>query len=113
MLRRKHRQQSQGQIPWEEAQRHSSSPKKAAALNYDASEDAVPRVVAKGRRKLAEEIVERARNAGVPIVEDGHLVDALLALQLDEEIPVELYAVVAEVLAWVLQLKAACRAADG
>jgi flagellar biosynthesis protein len=82
---------------------------KAAALRYDPSVDDAPRVIAKGQRKLAEQIVARGRDAGVPVVENEELVNALVSLPLDQEIPVELYAVVAEVLAWVLQMKTAVR----
>ncbi len=84
-----------------------SPPKKkraqAAAVQYDKSEDA-PRVVASGEGYIAEKIIELARQADVPVVEDAALVSALLVLELGEEIPGELYEAVARILAFVYKL---------
>jgi flagellar biosynthesis protein len=80
----------------------------AAALAYD-SEDArrsrAPRVVAKGQGHLADEIIERARAAGVPIHESRELTALLTQVDLDQHIPPALYVAVAEVLAWVYRLE--------
>lgn len=78
--------------------------KKAAALSYEAGQGAAPRLVASGEGHLAEKIVEIARSAEVPLVEDAALVSALLVLELGEEIPIELYEAVARVLAFVYDL---------
>ena len=59
---------------------------------------------AKASGFIARKIVERAIEADVPIVEDAALVSALISLELGEEIPSELYEVVARVLAWVYKL---------
>lgn len=75
--------------------------KKAAALSYEPGPGAAPRLVASGEGYLAEKIIEIARSAEVPLVEDAALVSALLVLELGEEIPVELYEAVARVLAFV------------
>lgn len=75
--------------------------KKAAALTYNVGESTAPKVVAIGKGDIAEKIVEKAMEAGVPIVEDPHLADALTALKIGSEIPRELYEVVAEVLAFI------------
>lgn len=77
---------------------------RAVAVRYDRETMSAPAVVAKGEGFVARKIVERALEAEVPIVEDAALVSALLSLELGEEIPSELYQVVARVLAWVYRL---------
>jgi len=77
--------------------------KKAVALKYE--EGSAPRVRAKGRGKLAERIVREALATGVPVHQDDVLADALYVLELDAEIPPELYRAVAAVLAFVLSLE--------
>ena len=77
---------------------------KAVAVKYDSKQMAAPTVVAKGEGFIARKIIERAAEADVPIVEDAALVSALISLELGEEIPAELYEVVARVLAWVYKL---------
>jgi flagellar biosynthesis protein len=78
--------------------------KKAAALRYDHGRDQAPRLVAQGRGKIAEKIVELANQHQVPLVEDPNLVQMLEALDLNVEIPPNLYHAVAEVLAFVYRL---------
>ena len=77
---------------------------RAVALQYDREAMEAPTVVARGEGLVARKIVERALEAEVPVVEDAALVSALLSLELGEEIPAELYEVVACVLAWVYRL---------
>lgn len=77
---------------------------RAVAVKYDNRRMAAPTVVAKGEGFIARKIIERAKEADVPIVEDAALVSALISLELGEEIPAELYEVVARVLAWVYRL---------
>lgn len=82
--------------------------RRAAALSYeptDARAGLAPRLVAKGRGFVADEIIERARAAGVPVHESRELVSLLLQLDLDAHIPPALYVAVAEVLAWVYRLE--------
>lgn len=79
-------------------------PKKAVALKYDPEEDRAPRVVAKGEGYLAERIIALAREAGIPIKEDSELVKSLMEVELEREIPSELYEAVAVVLAWAWRL---------
>lgn len=76
----------------------------AAALAYDPQTDQAPRVVASGRGKIAEQILALAEQYHVPVYEDAELSAALAMLNLDEEIPPELYLVVAEVLAYVYRV---------
>jgi len=78
--------------------------KKAAALRYAQNKERSPRVVAKGRGKIAEKIVALAEQHQVPLVEDRHLIQMLEALDVDTEIPPELYQAVAEVLVFVYRL---------
>ena len=78
--------------------------KKAAALRYDKTRDLAPKLVAKGRGKMAERIIQMARENNVPLVEDRNLVQVLEALDLNTDIPPELYQAVAEVLVFVYRL---------
>ena len=84
---------------------------RAVALSYDTN-DGAPRVVAKGRGLLAEEIIERARAAGVFVHESPDLVSLLMQVDLDERIPPELYVAVAELLAWLYRLEHAAQGAE-
>lgn len=78
--------------------------KKAAALKYRKQEDHAPRVVAKGKGLIAERIVEIARQHNIPLKRDPALMEVLSKLDLDREIPVELYKAVAEILAFVYRM---------
>lgn len=78
--------------------------KKAAALSYNPEKDNAPRVNAFGEDFLARRIIEVAKEANIPIVEDAALVSALLTLELGEEIPVDLYEAVARILAFLYKL---------
>ncbi|MET3942849.1 flagellar biosynthesis protein [Paenibacillus sp. PvP094] len=77
--------------------------KKAVALKYVPGESEAPVVVAKGRGKVAEAILDKAKENGVPVQEDAALVEVLSKLDLDEQIPAELYQLVAEVLTYIYQ----------
>ena len=76
---------------------------KAVALRYDLGESA-PKVVASGQAYVAEKIVERAIDNEVPIYQDSALVEDLMRLDLGDDIPPELYEVVAQVLIYVSDL---------
>ena len=77
---------------------------KAVALKYDNKNDHAPKVIAKGRGDVAEKIIEIANAHHLPLYEDKNLVQILDALELETEIPPELYRAVAEVLAFVYRL---------
>lgn len=81
-------------------------PPSAVALAYQ-SGDSAPRVVAKGRGMIAEQIIERAKEHGVAVHESKELVALLLQVELDEHIPPALYRAVAELLAWLYRVEAA------
>lgn len=74
--------------------------KEAIALSYEAGEEA-PKVLATGKGYLAERIVERAKEANIPIHQDEKIADALAGLDIGEYIPKELYEAVAEILVFV------------
>ena len=75
--------------------------KKAVALKYDRENDDAPRVKAKGQGLVAEKIIELAKEHGVPVHDDPDLVEVLASLDIDEDIPSEIYVAVAELLAFV------------
>ncbi|MGZ3529912.1 MAG: EscU/YscU/HrcU family type III secretion system export apparatus switch protein [Vulcanimicrobiaceae bacterium] len=77
-----------------------------AALKYDPAGSEPPQIIATGRGLVADEIVRVAKEHKIPLHEDAELVEALARLDLSEHIPHELYAVVAEVLAYVFRVDA-------
>ena len=77
----------------------------AIAIQYDKTADNAPRVVAKGLRLKAEKIREIAKAAGVPIMKNVSLANALYRVEVGQEIPEELYDAVAEVLNFVFALQ--------
>jgi flagellar biosynthesis protein len=76
----------------------------AVALKY-APGDSAPTVVAKGRGLIAEEIISRAREHGIFVHESPELVALLSKVDLDGQIPPQLYIAVAELLAWIYQVE--------
>lgn len=86
------------------AKPESNPQKSAVALAYSQT-DAAPRVVAKGRGLIAEQIIARAREHGVYVHESPELVSLLLQIDLDQRIPPQLYIAVAELLAWIYRLE--------
>ncbi|MCL4235192.1 MAG: EscU/YscU/HrcU family type III secretion system export apparatus switch protein [Deltaproteobacteria bacterium] len=86
----------------------------AAALKYEPGKDSAPKIVAKGFGKVAERILELAREHGIPIHVDRDLTGFLAKLKLDAPIPPELYRAVAEVLAIIYRAnREAARHASG
>ncbi|MGP4075590.1 EscU/YscU/HrcU family type III secretion system export apparatus switch protein [Halobacillus sp. K22] len=75
--------------------------KEAIALSYQSENEEAPKVVAKGRGYIADNILEKAKDNRVPIQEDSTLVELLSELNINEQIPEELYHVVAEVFAFI------------
>lgn len=80
--------------------------KKAVALKYDRGKAAAPKVTAKGRGAVAERILALAKEHKIPIEKDSTLMEALYRLDINEEIPEELYQVVAELLAFIYRMNA-------
>lgn len=77
------------------------TPSIAVALQY--THPGVPRVTAQGRGKVAEAIMKAAEEHNIPIEENPALAEALAQVELDSEIPEQLYRAVAEVLGYVLR----------
>lgn len=78
----------------------------AVALAYHGGQSA-PKVVAKGKGLIAEQIVKKANESGVFVHESKELVSLLMGVELDKEIPPMLYRVVAELLAWLYHVESA------
>lgn len=78
--------------------------KTAIALRYDVEKDKAPLILASGRGPIAEEILRLAEENKIPLYEDPELAKLLSKLELDAEIPPELYTLVAEVLFFVYKL---------
>lgn len=76
----------------------------AAALRYREGMKS-PVLIAKGRGLVAEQILRRAKEAGIYVHESAELVALLMQIDLDERIPPILYRAVAEILVWVYQLE--------
>jgi flagellar biosynthesis protein len=76
----------------------------AAALQYDPTQTGAPKVVAVGRGKVAEHILELARQNHIPVYADPTLCSLLAVVNLGDEIPPELYQVVAQVLAYIYRV---------
>ncbi len=72
----------------------------AVALEYNPDEDA-PKVVASGKGVLAQRILEKGKEANVPVHKDDKLANTLSKLEIGDMIPPELYEVVAEILIFV------------
>lgn len=75
-------------------------PRTAVAISYEPDE-AAPKVIASGRGYLADKIIERAKEADIPLHKDEKLADTLSRLEIGDMIPPELYEVVAEILLFV------------
>lgn len=81
-----------------------SNPRKAVSLGYEHGKDPVPHVLAKGEGVAADEIIRLAKELGVPICENESLVESLLRLDYQQDIPEELFTVVAEILAFAYEI---------
>lgn len=77
----------------------------AVALDYEIATHSAPVVVAKGRGHIAESILEIAREHGITIEANPMLAEALSGVEIDQAIPRELYAAVAEVIGFVLRTR--------
>lgn len=84
----------------------------AIALAYEAG-DFAPRVVAKGRGVIAEQIIFRAKEHNVFVHESRELVALLMQVDMDDHIPPELYQAIAEILAWLYRLESGAKSQPG
>lgn len=76
---------------------------KAVALAYEQNKQRAPKVIAKGEGFIAEKIIQKAKEYDIPLFQSKALVDSLINLELDEEIPPALYKAVVEVFIWLYQ----------
>ncbi|WP_042144859.1 EscU/YscU/HrcU family type III secretion system export apparatus switch protein [Paucisalibacillus sp. EB02] len=76
---------------------------KAVALSYDQEKEFTPRVSAKGKGLVADNIINKAKENQIPIIEDKTLIELLSELDINEKIPEDLYQAVAEVFAFIYQ----------
>ena len=74
----------------------------AVSIEYEGT--GAPKVTAKGKGHIAEEIIKKAKEFGIPIQEDLPLVELLSSVELNEEIPEELYEAIAQVLTFAYQI---------
>ncbi len=77
---------------------------KASALRYDKEKENAPILVAKGKGKVAEKIIDIANKENIPVIENKALADILDKLDIYDEIPPELYRVVAQLFAFIYKL---------
>lgn len=73
----------------------------AAALQYSPETDAAPKVVATGKGIVAEKMIEKAKEADIPVYQNTELAQTLSALGIGDQIPPEVYDVVAEILIFI------------
>ena len=77
---------------------------KAAVLKYDVDKDKAPKIVGLGKGQVAEKILQVAEEHRIPFYEDPSLIDLLSKLEIQSEVPPQLYNLVAEVLSFVYKL---------
>ena len=87
-----------------ESQKNTSKERKAAALSYDKAKNNAPKVVAKGQRYLADEIIRIADKYEIPIKKDEDLMGMLDTIEVNQEIPPQMYKAVAEIFSFIYQL---------
>lgn len=78
--------------------------KTAVALKYNIDTDETPKLTAKGKGIVAEKIIAIAKEKNIPLYEDSQLSQVLQSLDIDTEIPPELYHAVAEALVFIYKL---------
>ena len=79
--------------------------RKAVAVKYDEKLNNAPKVIVKGKNYLAEKIIELAQEHNIYIRKDSELAELLYNIGVGEEIPEELYSIIAEVLAFVYRIR--------
>jgi len=77
---------------------------KAVALEYDNAKNSAPKVIAKGEGKSAQKIIQIAKENGVTLKKDEDLVELLSKVELDKEVPPEMYKAVAELFAFLYKV---------
>lgn len=83
---------------------NSRRTKSAVSLQYDSLTSAAPKVTAKGKGQVAENIIALAHEHNIPVQQDPDLIEVLSQVDVDQEIPPAVYQVVAELLAFVYKM---------
>ena len=78
--------------------------KKAVALGYNRSQDNAPKVLASGAGEIANKIISIAKEHDIPIKEDPDLIEILSKVEVDQEIPPNLYKAVAEIFSFLYKI---------
>ena len=78
--------------------------KKAVALGYNRSQDNAPKVLASGAGEIANKIIRLAKEHDIPIKEDPDLIEILSKVEVDQEIPPNLYKAVAEIFSFLYKI---------
>lgn len=78
--------------------------KKAVALQYDNDKNSAPKVIAKGEGKTAQKIIQLAKENGVRLKKDEDLVELLSKVELDAEVPPQMYKAVAEIFSFLYKI---------
>lgn len=78
--------------------------KKAVALGYNRSQDNAPKVLASGAGEIANKIISLAKEYDIPIKEDPDLIEILSKVEVDQEIPPNLYKAVAEIFSFLYKI---------
>ena len=84
--------------------KNNSIVKKAVALEYDEYKDNAPKIIASGKNEIAKNIIQIAQKNNIPIKKDEDLVEMLSQIELNKEIPTELYKAVAEIFSFIYGL---------
>lgn len=82
---------------------------KAVAIEYDREDDTAPRVTASGKGLIADQILAIAFARGIKVRKDEDLVEVLSKIDIDSPIPLEAFAAVAEILAYVYKANASMK----
>ncbi len=85
------------------SKKSKSNNKKAVALRYK-KDDSVPKVIAKGKGYVAENIINKAKEEKIEIYRDKNIIDSLMNVEMGKEIPYELYEAVAEIICFVYMI---------
>ena len=88
----------------EEKEKPIPGKRTAVAMRYDVEEDKAPLILAAGRGAIADEILRIAEENKIPLYENRDLAAMLAKIEIDTEIPIQLYVLVAEVLFFVYKL---------
>ena len=78
--------------------------KKAVALGYNRSQDNAPKVLASGAGEIANKIISLAKEHDIPIKEEPDLIEILSKVEVDQEIPPNLYKAVAEIFSFLYKI---------